>query len=216
MGLFLAMKMDPDAIIDTLLSINPDRVTYSVKSLVTNCGLVSSDILKKTVLEMIGSNPTFEELDIDLRIPAFCLNYARTVTFSKHTDPTMKVIDAIVLSCTFPFLISISEYKGNTYIDGGFLEQWPADALLQHTRDECCLIRIDTTRINAELPFKINTLVDMIKAVYKSVMYIMRSNQDPPFRVVNIEIDGYNTIDFKMDYETKIKMIMKGTNYFLM
>ena len=54
------------------------------------------------------------------------------VVFSHNTHPNMKLIDAIYMSCSLPFLFIPMCYNNKYYIDGGFSANYPIDSLLEN------------------------------------------------------------------------------------
>ena len=47
--------------------------------------------------------------------------------FSVDTTPFMNIIDALEISCDLPYIFTKKQYNGNTYVDGGFINNYPAN-----------------------------------------------------------------------------------------
>jgi predicted acylesterase/phospholipase RssA len=51
--------------------------------------------------------------------------------FSHVTDPDMMLLDAIYLSCCFPFVFQPGKYKDNYYLDGGLFINYPIEPCIK-------------------------------------------------------------------------------------
>ena len=45
--------------------------------------------------------------------------------FDVDTRPDMKIIDAIEISCSLPYIFTKKEFEGHIYVDGGFINNYP-------------------------------------------------------------------------------------------
>ena len=130
--LFLAMGMSVDEILEIALSINISNFfKIKLSSFFSKFGFVDMAPIKKKLVEICGSDPTFAEIEMNIYISAYCLNASETVYFSRHTHPDMKVIDAVCMSMAVPFIFSCGKYNGNTYVDGGMKEECPTYTVSQ-------------------------------------------------------------------------------------
>ena len=120
LALFLAVGMSVDEILDTATSINLSNF-FKIKlgSFFTKFGFVDVHPIRKKLVDICGSDPTFSELEMKIYISAFCLNTSETVYFSRDTHPEMKVIDAVCMSMAVPFIFSCGTYMDKRYVDGG-------------------------------------------------------------------------------------------------
>jgi len=57
------------------------------------------------------------------------------VCFDVDSEPDMKVIDAIEISCDLPFFFTKKVYKGDVYVDGGFINNYPIN-LADNDKDQ--------------------------------------------------------------------------------
>ena len=207
-GLFLAMGWHPDRIMDALLSVDPKICEYSVRSLIMRYGMVKLDKFKKALEKLIGGSPTFNEVDLTLYITAFSLTMGKTIYFSKHTHPDMPIIDAVMASIAIPFIMEPSRYKDDVYIDGGFEELYPSESAFNWNPDDCFLIRL---KFESPELAEITNIVSFLKAFIDRSIQKLRPFNPPHYKYISLDCIGYNVMDFKMDYETKLRMFMDGT-----
>ena len=65
LALFLAMGMSVDEVLDKSLSLNiPDFVKIRIGSFFNKFGFVDMEPIRKKLVDICGSDPTFEELDM--------------------------------------------------------------------------------------------------------------------------------------------------------
>ena len=137
----LALGIQPDDLvifydeIDTLfLEINfYNPITYY--RILFNRGIHDPKVFKTKVIDRLiekacgNKNITFEELYISyskvLVINGTCLNKRETHYYNYISNPRMKIADAITISCCLPLLFQPIEWKGDTLVDGGILENYP-------------------------------------------------------------------------------------------
>ena len=96
LALFLALGMSVDEILDLSLSLDiPTFVKIRLGSFFNKFGFVDMGPIRKKLIDICGSDPTFSDLDMKIYVSAFCLNTSETVYFSKDSHPDMKVIDGM-------------------------------------------------------------------------------------------------------------------------
>ncbi|MFZ1750589.1 MAG: patatin-like phospholipase family protein [Saprospiraceae bacterium] len=88
-------------------------------------GMLDTDKLKIYLEEFIPSS-TFEELEIPLFISATNMLSGKLETF--YSGGLHK---PLLGSCAFPFIFSPVEYMGNYYSDGGIINNFPVEPLLE-------------------------------------------------------------------------------------
>ena len=143
LALFLAVGMSVDEILDVSLSLNiPNFVKIRIGSFFNKFGFVDMCPIRKKLVEICGSDPSFRDLDMKIYIAAFCLNSSETVYFSQDTHPDMKVIDAVCMSMAVPFIFACGTHDGKTYIDGGTKEDFPLTPFLDKKPHEVTCIKI--------------------------------------------------------------------------
>lgn len=208
-GLFLALGWHPERVMDALLSIDPEVCAKTnVINLIRRFGFIKSDNTRNALENLCECNPTFNDLEKTLYVSAFSLTTGKTVYFSKHTHPDMLVLDAVMASIAIPILIEPVRYKGELFIDGGFAELWPSQSIIGCNPEECFVIR---TVFYDDVRYECKNLIDICKVMVTRYFTSVRDDTQMPCKHVKLDCSKYDTVDFKMDYDTKLKMIMDGT-----
>lgn len=62
---------------------------------------------------------------------AYNLDKKNYEIFSPQTTPDMNILDSVIMSCSIPLVFEPTIYKGNRYVDGGIINNFP----LKETRE---------------------------------------------------------------------------------
>lgn len=210
LALFLAVGMSVDEILNTAVTINISNF-FKIKlgSFFTKFGFVDINPIRKKLVDICGSDPTFSDIDMKIYISAFCLNSSETVYFSKDTHPDMKVIDAVCMSMAVPFIFSCGTYMEKTYVDGGMKEEYPLTPFLNKKPHEVTCLKIRTNQIYQE---DINTPKHFVETLVRSAL-ANRERYNTPIEELEINIGDTNIFDFNMSYEEKIKLFNIGFTF---
>jgi len=207
LALFLAVGMSMDEIIDVSLSLNiPNFVKIRIGSFFNKFGFVDMTPIRKKLVDICGSDPTFNELDMKIYVSAYCLNTAETIYFSKDTHPDMKVIDAVCMSMAVPFIFACGNYEDNIYVDGGMKEEYPLTPFLDKKPHEVTCIKIKMDRIFQETIDNPKQFVDVLVRSALSNREVYKS----PIKIVEINVGDTDVFDFNMKYEEKIRLYNTG------
>jgi predicted acylesterase/phospholipase RssA len=210
LALFLAMGMSVDEILETSLELNiPNFVKIRIGSFFNKFGFVDMGPIRKKLVDICGSDPTFEEVEMKIYVSAFCMNTSETVYFSKDTHPNMKIIDAVCMSMAVPFIFACGKYEGKTYIDGGMKEEYPLAPFYDKKPHEITCIKIKMNRMyqnDIETPKQfVDTLVR--SALSNRVAY------KAPIEILEINVEDTNVFDFGMSYEEKLRLFNMGYTF---
>ena len=206
-ALFLAVGMSVDEILKISLSLDVSQLMkIRITSFYSKFGFVDISPIRKKLVEICGHDPTFNELDMKIYISAFCLNTSETVYFSKDTHPDMKVIDAVCMSMAVPVIFACGTYGGNTYIDGGTVEQYPLAPFLDKKPHEITCIKIKLNKIFKE---NISNPKEFIEALILSTLS-NRTEYDKSIEVVEVNVEDTDIFNFSMTYEEKIRLFNMG------
>ena len=207
LALFLALGMSVDEILDLSLSLNiPSFVKIRLGSFFNKFGFVDMGPIRKKLVDICGSDPTFSDLDMKIYVSAFCLNTSETVYFSKDSHPDMKVIDAVCMSMAVPFIFACGSYENRTYVDGGVKEEFPLTPFLDKKPYEITCMKIKMDRIYQDT---IDTPKQFVDTIIRSAL----SNRvvcDMPIEIIETNVEDINVFDFSMDYEQKVKLYTIG------
>ena len=121
---------------DRLIQLTPEMVVdvLSRKGLFDNTHI-------KTLLEPLlrqkglGLEITLEQFQkfskIELHIFAIKVEGLEVVDFTAKTHPTVRLVDAIYMSCSMPFIFQPLFLDGSYYVDGGLIDIFPMAACLE-------------------------------------------------------------------------------------
>lgn len=210
LGLFLAMGMSVDEILATSLDLNiPNFVKIRIGSFFNKFGFVDMAPIRKKLVEICGSDPSFSEIEMKIYISAFCMNTSETVYFSKDTHPDMKIIDAVCMSMAVPFIFACGKYNGETYVDGGMKEEYPLTPFFDKKPHEITCIKIKMNRMYQD---DIETPKQFVETLVRSALS-NRVTYETPIQVVEINVGDTNVFDFGMGYEEKIRLFNMGFTF---
>ena len=80
---------------------------------------------RKGVDPNITLKELYNETQVDFQIMATNLNKYKYKKFNYLDTPDVKVVDAIRMSISVPFMFTINEYEGDIYVDGGLVDNYP-------------------------------------------------------------------------------------------
>ncbi len=203
--LFLACGKNINEILEFSLKLDVQSLTkISLNGFINNYGFIEIEPIKKLLIEFIGGDKKFKDIEKPLYISSFCVNRNHTEYFSKYTHPDMSVIDAVCMSISIPFIFSCTHYNDMLYIDGGTVEDLPITPFYKYNPDEILAVKLKTSEINGE----INNIKEYGFTLLKSFMRLRKHNDTK--NIVNVNIDKYNIFNFKMSEDEKIEMYMIG------
>ena len=207
LALFLAVGMSVDEILDVSLSLDiPNFVKIRLGSFFNKFGFVDMGPIRKKLVDICGGDPTFNELETRIYISAFCLNTTETVYFSKDTHPNMKIIDAVCMSMTVPFIFACGKYEDRMYVDGGTKEEFPLTPFLDKKPHEVTCVRIKMNKIYRETIDNPKQFVDVIVRSALS----NRETFQSPIEVIEVNVGDTDVFNFSMEYEEKIRLCNMG------
>jgi predicted acylesterase/phospholipase RssA len=207
LALFLALGMSVDEIADIALSLNiPEFVKLRIGSFFNKFGFVDLEPIRDKLVDICGSDPTFEELDMKIYVSAYCLNSSTTEYFSRDTHPNMKVIDAVCMSIAIPLIFSCGKYDGKTYVDGGTQEEYPMNPFLDKKPHEITCVKLKIEKVYRD---EIETPKQYIESLIRSSIS-NRINYDKNIQMIEINVGDTNIFDFSMSYEEKLRLYNIG------
>ena len=190
LALFLAVGMSVDEIFEIALSTNiADFFKIKLSSFFTKFGFVDMHPIRKKLVEICRSDPTFAEVEMKIYVSAFCLNSS-----------------AVCMSMAVPFIFSCGKYMGNTYVDGGTKEEYPLTPFLDKKPHEITCMKITTNQIYQD---DIETPREFVESLVRSALS-NRVCYDRPIKEIDIKLGDVNIFDFTMTYEEKIKLYNIG------
>jgi predicted acylesterase/phospholipase RssA len=192
-------------------------------SIYKNKGLIPIKQAFGVVKELVkkkfdGNTPTLLELrrltGKRLIISVFNMTKNRQEYFTSDTKPNISCLKAVMASSNLPGIFQEFIYEGDTYLDGGLGDNFPAVGI-----DPACRVLgvIVTGKdslggtgdplgmfsyISRAMMFPVNTMTNLRGEIFK--------NMYPNSTLVNLEIDDVPVVEFSMSSERKMDIFMKG------
>ena len=117
LALFIACGKTVQEIFEMSMDVDvKNLIRFNLRVFIKFFGFVDTKPIRDKIVEMCGRDPTFQEIDRQLYISAACINTGKIVYFSKDTHPDMKVIDAVCVSISIPFMFKPGKIDGKLYI----------------------------------------------------------------------------------------------------
>jgi predicted acylesterase/phospholipase RssA len=149
----LSIGYEPDELNKEIWDINlNDLRSVDLWNFLNNFGLDTGNKITDTLKDLfrkknINKDITFGELYKNtgktLILTGTLVNKHKLEIFSHKTHPKCKIIDAVRISISIPFLFSSPKYENNYYSDGGILNNYPISCLEEYINKEDHVIGIN-------------------------------------------------------------------------
>ena len=204
----LLIKENIDDIFDNLSFISEEKYKYTLKKIITNRN-INVDI---TLLEYFNINKK------NLYITGYNITKNELIIFNHKTHPNIKLWEVMYISSCLPAISQPYKYNEEYYCDGGILNNFPIDIVLDNEIDKTLGIAIK--KKNSD-PKYINNIIDNLSffsyheylLILISVAFEKDSNKinNPLYNVICIDIDDDTDFaNFNLDVEQKIEMLKIG------
>lgn len=190
-------------ILDSSLKVPLSSLNKTIKW--KDYGIVDAETVSsimKTVIPDVTFREMYEKHPIKVYISGMCVELLKVIYFSVDTHPDMKIIDALRISISVPFVFPVVKYNDWTYIDSGFLEEYPAAPFLDQI-DDTFVLRIDCPRL-----YTIKNIWNYMSNLFDGLMS-MRT-QYKGFKIHRIDLGDFNYADINMSEDSKMKMFVRG------
>lgn len=163
-------------------------------------------VLKSTTKFAFNRHTTFKELydmtNIQFDVYASNLNLQQLDKFNYINCPNFKVLDAIRLSMSIPFVMTFKKYRNNVYADGAVINPFP---IKEYYIDD----NLPESFLGIFLSRDENIVINSLKNYIKAIIYSM-TRIDKFDKTVCIKSLSINTLDFKISKTDKQKLIDYG------
>ena len=232
LAVLLAMKLDLNDITNYVID-RPWGKLFSIESENLINSLYSKGMLDITIFyslfenffkkEKINKDITMQEFydkyKIRLQFIALNINSFENEVFSHEKTPDLKLIEAVYMSCSLPFIFVPNIYNNNYYLDGGLINPYPLKMCINENKneDEIMSIFIVDEKIKTTLDesdniltfglFLFNNLIKKNRVEYKI----------PEFKneilIPTDEMNMTDAISIINSKEVREKMIEQGIKY---
>jgi NTE family protein len=138
--------------IKKIIDMNTIHEIYSKKSLIKGEKFKEYNI--SIIKDYINPDITFKDLKkiCNIKLSIICTNITKKEMeiFNYETTPDIKVIDAVIASCSVPFIFPFYKINKNYYFDGGFFNNFPTDLFEELYTIGFCLSEMDLSYSDPE------------------------------------------------------------------
>jgi predicted acylesterase/phospholipase RssA len=144
-GTLLCIGMTPEKMYDLLLPLDMKLLKFKdLNRFSATFGMDSAEYFIAHIVDMfINQNVspllTFADLSTLYRkrlvITGANVTLHTTDYFSVKTSPDMKILDAIRISISIPFMFSVVRYQSHVYVDGGLTDNYPLKYCIDDFRE---------------------------------------------------------------------------------
>jgi len=163
------------------------------------------NILDRTFNETITFTELFKLTQKKLTIVGCCLNDMEIIYYNHENFPEMKILDALRITFSIPFIFKPVTINEKIYVDGGLLNNYPIELYDKETT-----LGLVSTSINIY-----NKHIENIEHFFTSVIFITYYNllkkkiEEYDTNTINIEYE-LNSFNFDMNKNQKLKLINEG------
>jgi len=209
LGAILQLNMDWDDVLDYIIK-RPWHKTFEVPpdmifEVMDKKGFLNIDIIVSILeklfsvrdlqLKTITLQEFYDFSKIEFNLFSLHLNHFSVENFSYLTHPDLKLIDAIYMSCSIPFIFQPLFFEGSYMVDGGVLCHFPLQECLDKykNKDEILGIHIKSDKMQEVISKEANLFT---YSYYMFDCLVRRANRSIPLDIpycVIIPCLGSNT-----------------------
>ena len=192
-----------------------------------NGGVYKGDALERWIGDLLEKycdkrNITFKEMYEKygklLVITGTNIDKMRTLYFNKYNSPNMMVRKAIRISSSFPYLFKYVKYNGDTYVDGGLLDNYPFSYF--HDYENTVGIKfINDDNVKDDIIYytdrEVNNVVKLSMNIVQSMLYqIERAHVHGKYwdNTIAINTGTISSMNFNLKEEDKTYLYNSGYN----
>jgi NTE family protein len=183
---------------------------------------VEGFIIKKGFSRNITFKQLWLKTGINLKIVASNLNKYSLEIFDYEKNPNLKILKAIKMSLSVPFLFSPEKYKDNYYVDGGLINNFPIELYKNDIQNVlgCKIVN------NGELEKDVNIQIDSFESYAMNVFNCYFGKREEANTrsceyfeyIIDIKAHNIDFMNFNLTDSDKIYIINVGydaaCNYF--
>jgi predicted acylesterase/phospholipase RssA len=218
MALITTLRLNPTDLITVIESYQMDqliRFDCNGLGLSSNQPLfyfIGSILLAAHLLPSVTFAEMYTQTGIDLRIGVTNLTAGRFEIMDHLTRPTMKVHDAILMSCIFPGLFTPIIYDNQVYIDGGVMCNYP----IQHSRIQDRRQLMGIILLDRIQPLHgIHTMIDVTTRTLELLLHMyQRLHILPEYKTMTVHtLPHLSILNFHMTDNNKNELYEHGVKY---
>lgn len=224
-GTLFALGLKPNEINNAFMEIEENAILkYSdLNNFFNVYGMDSGEYFMAYIVDIFtsnGLNPmiTFAEVSTKFKkrliFTGTNVTHHKTDYFSPDTTPNMRILDAIRISISVPFLFSAVRYGDNVYVDGGIIDNYPlkycTEDFLKRYPFGDPLQQIVGCNIKCYLPRKILYIEDFLYNLL--ACWIKKNVIQNAENTISINMGNIKSIEFNISKFVRKQMFQQGYN----
>lgn len=222
-ALMLILNYSIIEIENVILNFNPKKILIlnsDVDNFLLNFNFYDQNKFERFIKLLISyklgkecSNITLKQMYIKtgklLSCATVSLKYKKIKYFSYKNQPNLPVSKLILMTCAVPLVFKPVSWRGDKYVDGGLLDNFPIFTIPLNEHDETLGIYVQTKFKKTNVNF--SDLIDYLSCLLS--ISTLSSKRVSNYHVINIMIDekySTNLISTDMSLREKIKTIEKS------
>jgi predicted acylesterase/phospholipase RssA len=198
-----------------------DPKTLDIQTILQENGFCPIELFGKKIKLLVEKkcgdfNPTFQELYIKfnkkLNIIGTNIDKMSEECFNIENNPDMKIIDALEISCDLPYIFTHKKYNNNTYVDGGFINNYPIN-LADNNKDYCLGICVFET-VEKHINYSFNDHINLIyRLLYIPIMQLYKERIkkiSDKFTNIELQINNISIIEMSPNNKKKVELFSNG------
>lgn len=195
--------------------VDPNQ--FNIQSVLETSALCPIEIfgqkIRHFVEHKIGRdvNPTFMDLyeryGKKIHIIGANTDTMKGECFDVDSRPDMKVIEAIEISCDLPYIFTKKQFEGHTYVDGGFINNYPINMADDGEHDVLGICAFGEVSAGGDY---INWLYRLLYMPIRELHRERVSRLSDKCVNVELTIDGVNITDMSPSQKKKIAIFSAG------
>lgn len=213
-GLLLTVGYTPEELVESLLIKNFEELTdISIMYILQNYGLDSGNHIKEYIIELLAVKKIDPEISfsdlykltgINLRVASTNLDKNIQVIFDHNSRPELKVIDAIRMSYSIPFVFNCITYENDIYVDGALADNYPIELYESKLQNTLGIQLITDTK-----PSKVSSLQTYTAAII-NCLRVQLDDKCESESTIHIDASDVSSIDFCIDNSEKNTLVYIG------
>jgi NTE family protein len=227
MGLFYSLNYNYDELNTEIEDVNFEMLSdMKIKNFLQKYGLESGKkliewlerlIIKKGYPIGITFSQLYKKTGVHLEILASNVNKYTLSIFDYKNTPNLKVIRAIRMSISVPFVFSAEKYKGDIHVDGGLISNYPIHFFKDNLSSVLGCKLVSMKEMISEHDVKIESFSDYISNVLQFYMLEKEKTSTRLDKYIShtITIDAYkitSLINYNLSSDDKRLLIESGYN----
>lgn len=225
-GLLIILGYNKDEMKNIFMEIQLNKfMDYKVKRFIDDWGFDDGNLNKKLLKAILinkkyNGNITLLELykksGIKFIIAVTNLTKGVAEYFTYINHPNMEIVNAIIISCSFPVIYTPVKLNNNIYIDGGVLANYP----IEYFKNIDNVIGFVIDYFNKKgIESKINKFDEYYLTLLKIIINKYEFNKTHKYKKNTVIIDRNklinNPMEYKLNNKTKEKLYITGENAFM-